>query len=64
MLRQRLGDAGEELGAVAKVKDATLRENAMLREDLERARMDGQVRNPTPTTPTPAQEPACRHVIG
>ncbi|XP_046887445.1 testis-specific gene 10 protein [Hypomesus transpacificus] len=42
VLRQRLGDAGEELGAVAKVKDATLRENAMLREDLERARMDGQ----------------------
>ncbi|XP_062302777.1 testis-specific gene 10 protein isoform X2 [Osmerus eperlanus] len=42
VLRQRLGDAGEELGAVAKVKDATLRENAMLREDLERARLDGQ----------------------
>uniref|UniRef100_A0A8C7PK14 Testis specific, 10 n=1 Tax=Oncorhynchus mykiss TaxID=8022 RepID=A0A8C7PK14_ONCMY len=41
-LRRRLGDAGEELGALAKVKDSTLRENAQLQEELDMSRLNNQ----------------------
>lgn len=46
-LRRRLGDAGEELGALAKVKDSTLRENAQLQEELDMSRLNNQVRYST-----------------
>uniref|UniRef100_A0A673YHY7 Testis specific, 10 n=1 Tax=Salmo trutta TaxID=8032 RepID=A0A673YHY7_SALTR len=41
-LRRRLGDAGEELEALAKVKDSTLRENAQLRDELDTSRLNNQ----------------------
>jgi hypothetical protein len=46
-LRRRLGDAEEELGALAKVKDSTLRENAQLQEKLDMSRLNNQVRYST-----------------
>uniref|UniRef100_A0A674EIX2 Testis specific, 10 n=1 Tax=Salmo trutta TaxID=8032 RepID=A0A674EIX2_SALTR len=44
-LRRRLGDAGEELEALTKVKDSTLRENAQLREELDTSRLNNQLQS-------------------
>lgn len=46
-LRRRLGDVGEELEALTKVKDSTLRENAQLRDELDTSRLNNQVRYST-----------------
>ncbi|KAJ8350318.1 hypothetical protein SKAU_G00254480 [Synaphobranchus kaupii] len=40
--RRKLGDAEEELASVAKMKDGTLRENSLLRDDLDKVRLDHQ----------------------
>ncbi|KAJ8003814.1 hypothetical protein DPEC_G00152310 [Dallia pectoralis] len=41
-LRRRLADTAEELGAVVRVRDSTLRDNAQLREELDDTRLDHQ----------------------
>ncbi|KAM6945724.1 testis-specific gene 10 protein [Aplochiton taeniatus] len=41
-VRRRLDAASAELSATIEVKEATLRENALLREDLDRAGLDSQ----------------------
>lgn len=44
MMRRKLLDSGDELNAVLTLKDATLRDNTQLRDELDRVRLDNKVR--------------------
>ncbi|KAK3510802.1 hypothetical protein QTP70_022723 [Hemibagrus guttatus] len=42
VVRRKLLDSGDELNAVLKLKDATLRDNTQLRDELDRMRLDNK----------------------
>lgn len=44
VMRRKLLDSGDELNAVLKLKDATVRDNTQLRDELDRVRLDNKVR--------------------
>lgn len=44
LFRKKLSDSEDELGATLKHRDATSRENSQLRDELDKARIDNQVR--------------------
>lgn len=43
-VRWKLLHSGDELASVLKVKDATFQENTQLRDELDQARLDNQVK--------------------
>lgn len=45
VLRRKLSDSENEMGAVMKVKDATMQENGQLKDELDKARLENQVPN-------------------
>lgn len=44
-MRRKLMDSEDELNAVVKLKDATLRDNTQLREDMDQMCLDKKVRD-------------------
>jgi len=45
VLRRKLSDSEKEMGAVMKLKHATLQENGQLKDDLDKAHLEIQVPN-------------------
>lgn len=45
VLRRKMSDSEKEMGAVMKVKDATLQENSQLKDELDKTHLENQVPN-------------------
>lgn len=43
VLRRKMSDSEKEMGAVMKVKDATLQENSQLKDELDKTHLENQV---------------------